>query len=70
MGNHGGKRHGAGRKYGTGKYGEATKPVRVPVSLIDDVRRFIDVRIAQRMKMHGYASPDDNREKPPLPDEL
>ncbi len=38
----GGKRKGAGRKVGSGKYGEPTKPVRVPVSLIDKVKVFIN----------------------------
>ena len=33
MGNHGGKRPGAGRKPGSGRYGEATVAVRVPESL-------------------------------------
>lgn len=33
MGNHGGKRPGAGRKLGSGRYGEATVAVRVPESL-------------------------------------
>ncbi|SDK02290.1 DNA polymerase V [Catalinimonas alkaloidigena] len=38
---HGGRRPGAGRPTGTGKYKEATKPVRVPLSLIPSVQRLI-----------------------------
>ena len=34
---HGGKREGAGRPRGQGKYGETTKPLRVPESLVEDV---------------------------------
>ncbi len=37
----GGKRRGAGRPAGQGRYGEPTRPVRLPVSLVDRVLRFI-----------------------------
>ena len=37
----GGKRSGAGRPKGQGKFGEVTKPVRIPVSMIDSVMTFI-----------------------------
>lgn len=37
----GGKRKGAGRKTGSGKYGEPTTPVRIPVSLVDIVLNFV-----------------------------
>ena len=37
----GGKRPGAGRPKGQGKYKEQTKPVRVPLSMIEDVKKFI-----------------------------
>ncbi|NUN64755.1 translesion error-prone DNA polymerase V autoproteolytic subunit [Pseudanabaena biceps] len=33
----GGKREGAGRPVGTGKYGETTKAVRLPVSIADEI---------------------------------
>jgi DNA polymerase V len=33
----GGKREGAGRPQGTGKYGEATKAVRLPISIADEI---------------------------------
>lgn len=39
---HGGKRQGAGRPTGTGKFGEKTVPVRVPASLLSDVRTFVE----------------------------
>lgn len=38
---HGGKRVGAGRPKGMNHYGESTKPLRVPLSKIDDVKAFI-----------------------------
>lgn len=41
MGGHGGKREGAGRKTGSGKYGEPTTAIRIPASLVDDVKEFI-----------------------------
>lgn len=37
----GGRRPGAGRPKGTGNYGEATQPVRVPVSMIESVKAFV-----------------------------
>lgn len=38
---HGGKRPGAGRKPGSGVYGEATLVMRIPVSQVDAVRDFL-----------------------------
>ena len=38
----GGSRIGAGRPKGQGKFGEVTKPIRVPVSKIDSVMNFIN----------------------------
>lgn len=38
---HGGKRKGAGRPKGQGQYGEATKPIRLPESLIEPVLEFV-----------------------------
>ena len=37
----GGKRKGAGRPKGTGKFGEPTKAIRLPVSMIDRIMQFI-----------------------------
>lgn len=37
----GGKRSGSGRPQGTGKYGEATKAIRIPISDIDHVLRCV-----------------------------
>lgn len=40
---HGGKRKGAGRPKGCGQYGgESTKPIRLPVSLINSVMKFVE----------------------------
>lgn len=38
----GGRRKGAGRPKGTGKFGEATKAVRLPISMIDRIMGFIE----------------------------
>jgi DNA polymerase V len=38
----GGKRKGAGRPRGRGPWKEATKPVRIPISLLNDVMRFME----------------------------
>lgn len=46
---HGGKRKGAGRPKGQGKFGEATKPVRIPLSLLGDVCQYV--------KNRGYKVP-------------
>jgi DNA polymerase V len=40
--NHGGARKGAGRPKGRGQFGESTKPVRLPVSLIKSVMKFVE----------------------------
>ena len=37
----GGKRKGAGRPKGTGKFGEPTKAIRLPISMIDRIMHFI-----------------------------
>lgn len=42
---HGGKREGAGRTQGSTKYGESTKPIRIPVSRISDVKAFLTSNI-------------------------
>lgn len=46
---HGGKRKGAGRPRSSGQYGEPTKPVRLPQSLIEPIYKFI--------KNKGYQLP-------------
>lgn len=46
---HGGKRKGAGRPKGQGQYGETTKPIRLPESLIEPVLKFV--------KNQGYQLP-------------
>lgn len=38
----GGKRKGAGRPKGTGKFGELTKAIRLPISMIDRIMTFIE----------------------------
>ena len=41
MKTHGGKRKGAGRPKGKSRYGEPTRPIRIPVSQIERVLRFV-----------------------------
>lgn len=38
---HGGKRDGSGRPKGTGKYGEPTKAIRVPIGSVTQIKHFI-----------------------------
>ena len=37
----GGKREGSGRKVGSNIYGEPTKPLRIPLSLVESVKEYI-----------------------------
>ena len=61
----GGKRSGAGRPKGQGKFGEVTKPVRIPVSMIDSVITFIQsydlsLPIYSNKVNAGFQSPADD----------
>ncbi len=61
----GGKRYGAGRPKGTGKYGEPTKAVRIPISMIDQIMKFIERKGLKfplfSTRVHaGYPGPEDN----------
>lgn len=47
---HGGKRPGAGRKPGSGKYGESTTVIRVPESEVGNVRDFLGALEQRRMR--------------------
>ena len=49
----GGARIGAGRPKGLGKFGEATKPMRIPCSMVDQV---IDFIAPKRFKLPLYSS--------------
>ncbi len=40
----GGKREGAGRPSGSGQYKETTKAIRVPISIVDQVKRYAQVK--------------------------
>ncbi len=42
--NHGGKRRGAGRPKGSGRYGEPTVPVRVPAAMVEEVHLLSQMR--------------------------
>ncbi len=42
--NHGGKRDGAGRPKGTGKYGDETTVIRIPVNEVSNVRDFLHAK--------------------------
>ncbi|MEC8043009.1 MAG: translesion error-prone DNA polymerase V autoproteolytic subunit [Verrucomicrobiota bacterium] len=61
----GGKRIGAGRPKGTNDYGESTKPVRIPISKIDRILRFVRERedalpLYGQMVPAGFPSPADD----------
>ena len=53
---HGGKRTGAGRPRGTNQYGEPTKPVRIPLSKVDRVLRFVRER-EDELPLYGHSVP-------------
>jgi len=63
---HGGKRLGAGRKVGTGKYKEPTRPVRIPESRIESVLSFLEETEGYKLPMYastvqaGFPSPADD----------
>ena len=67
----GGKRKGAGRPKGTGKFGEPTKAVRLPVSKIDLIMQFIE-RNADMYSLYASDEPIDpkNAEQCDLSGEL
>jgi DNA polymerase V len=62
---HGGFRKGAGRPKGKGLFGEATKPVRLPVSLIESVMNFVQNKgyqlpLYESKVSAGFPSPADS----------
>lgn len=66
MTNHGGARRNAGRPKGLGKYKEATKPLRIPISRFDEIQLFLKNHMAYKLPLYGYKvqagfpSPADN----------
>ncbi len=53
----GGARAGAGRKKGSSVYGETTKAIRIPESMVSQVRSMLEVR-RQRFEQAGCPPPD------------
>jgi len=53
---HGGARKGAGRPKGGGQFGESTKPVRLPISMIKTVMKFIDNK-GYQLPLYGSKVP-------------
>ena len=65
----GGKRKGAGRPKGTGKFGEPTKAIRLPISMIDRIMQFIAQKgllmpIYTTQVQAGFPSPADDENVP------
>lgn len=61
----GGRREGAGRPKGTGKFGEPTKAVRIPVSQISRIMSFIDKKgmvlpLYETQVQAGFPTPVDD----------
>ena len=61
----GGKRKGVGRPKGTGKFGETTKAVRLPISMIDDIVQFIKCKgmalpLYSKRVQAGFPAPADD----------
>jgi DNA polymerase V len=62
---HGGARKGAGRPKGQGRYGESTKAVRVPISLVDAVKEYaategLKLPLYSSRVQAGFPSPADD----------
>lgn len=63
---HGGKREGAGRPKGRNVYGEPTKPIRIPLSRIEDIKVFlengnkIELPLYSHTVSAGFPSPADD----------
>jgi DNA polymerase V len=61
----GGARPGAGRPKGQGKFGETTRPIRIPESMIEQVQRFVQLKgyqlplYASKVSA-GFPSPADD----------
>jgi len=55
----GGKRDGAGRPQGTSKYGESSKPMRIPLSMISHVKKIID-RKGNKIPLYSNPVPAGN----------
>lgn len=49
---HGGKRTGAGRPKGSGRFGETTERLRVPASMVDQVLKFVESK-AYRLPLYA-----------------
>jgi len=70
---HGGRRPGAGRPEGTGKFGEKTKPIRVPNSLLPQITEILDAHKAGSKKIFMMPQnaeimlPDENAEHSGVP---
>lgn len=62
----GGKRENAGRPKGQGKYGEATRAIRIPVSRIEDIKGFLEEGTTYKIPLYGstvragFPSPADD----------
>jgi len=53
----GGKREGAGRPRGTGRYGEPTKAIRIPQSLVSNVQQFLATQGQRPKLLSSYKLP-------------
>jgi DNA polymerase V len=57
---HGGRRPGAGRPRGSGRFGEPTVPLRVPESLVVPIRELLDQRLSHAAADTGALPAGDN----------
>lgn len=65
----GGRRPGAGRPKGTGKWGEPTKAVRLPISKLDQILLFTE-RLCMNMPEEFTVTVTDERPKIPKPPKM
>jgi DNA polymerase V len=66
MAQHGGRRENAGRPKGLGKYKEATKPMRIPLSKINEIQSLLEGGVSYKIPLYGctvragFPSPADD----------
>lgn len=66
MAQHGGRRPNSGRPKGLGKYQETTKPLRIPLSRMDEIQRFLAQGSCSKLPLYackvraGFPSPADD----------
>lgn len=64
---HGGKREGSGRKKGSNHYGEPTKPIRIPLSMVEPLNDFLEMLSFMHTQNIQFQTLDASAKVIPLP---